>query len=97
MGTSKPPSGSSSPNPSPNVYGEQYREMIIRNVIKRARPKIFGWFDICPLNEAADILNIQLRNDAYRFLAVYHCVERCKIPREIRKRIPELIREALTK
>ena len=83
---------------APNAYGEEYREQIIRNVIWRARPRWFGvmGLDICPLNEASAILNIQERNDAFRLLAAYHCVSYWNIPREIRRKIPELIREALT-
>ena len=82
--------------PLPNRYGDEYREHIIRSVIRRARPSLFGWFDICPLNEACGPLNIPEYNDAYRFLHSLHCVGYFHIPRAIRKRIPELIREALT-
>ena len=81
----------------PNKYADQYREQIIRNVIRQARPSIFGWFDICPVNNAAKVLNVKyMGSDAYRLLGAYHCVGYWFIPRAIRKRIPEFIREALT-
>jgi hypothetical protein len=81
-------------------YGEQYRELIIKSATNRAIPGVFrylgGWFDICPVNDAADVLGIPKRNDAYRLLTVYHCVTWLRIPRTIRQRFPELIQEALT-
>jgi hypothetical protein len=83
----------------PNRYGDQYREQIISSVIRRSRPRWYGGigFNVCPLNDAAPVLNVQIcGNDAYRLLDAYHCVGYWRIPREIRRRIPELIREALT-
>lgn len=83
---------------APNKYGEQYREQIIRATIRRSRPRLFGLLglDVCPVNDAANILNVDTKNDAYRLLSAYHCVQYWNIPKEIRHRIPELIREALT-
>jgi hypothetical protein len=81
-----------------NVYGDKWREPIIRSVIRRARPTwMFGWFNICPLNDVRDMLGIEFPgNDAYRLLDSFHCVGYYGIPREIRRRLPQLIREALT-
>ncbi len=81
--------------PQPNKYGDLYREQIIKNAIRRAWPW-FGWLNICPIDQAVKILNIQGENDAYRLLVAFNFVDRFKIPREIRRRIPELIREALS-
>jgi hypothetical protein len=89
---SAPPIGS---HVTKNKYADMYGEKIIKSVIGRSMPKLFGWFDICPVNDAAKFFGINEHNDAYRLLYQYHCVHRGKIPREIRKRIPELIREAL--
>lgn len=85
---------------SSNKYGEQFREQIIKNTISRARPRMLGMigFDICAVNQAATILGIPyVSNDAYRLLDAYHCVTYWKIPSEIRRIIPKLIREALTR
>jgi hypothetical protein len=81
---------------TPNKIGEKYRESITRHAIREAKPGIFGWFSICPVNNAALALGLSGRNDAYNLLTAYHCVNRRHIPKEIRKRIPELIREALS-
>jgi hypothetical protein len=78
------------------------REEIIRSVIWRARPKWWrwplDWFTICPLNDVAELFHIDYshRNDAWQTLQIYHCVGYWRIPREIRKAIPALIREALS-
>ncbi len=89
---------SPAPSSGPNKYGDQYREEIIKKAIKMASPSSwFGWFSICPLNDVQEILGAPfMGNDAYRLLDSYHCVNYFSIPREIRKRLPELIREALT-
>jgi hypothetical protein len=78
------------------------REQIILEVIRRARPRWwkwpFGWFNICPLDNVSELFHIDYthRNDAWRILQLYHCVTYSRIPREIRKAIPALIREALS-
>lgn len=80
----------------------EHREAIILGVIRRARPRWwqfpFNWFNVCPLNDAAELFNIDWwhRNSAYHLLEFYHCVGYWSIPREIRRRIPDLIREALS-
>ncbi len=79
-----------------NIYGELYREQIIECAIKRAIPKWNGHFTICPLNEASESLGMKHRNDAYKFLSGLHCVDMKHIPKELKKRMPELIREALS-
>jgi hypothetical protein len=78
------------------------REQIILGVIEQATPRWwkwpFNWFNICPLNHVSEVFHIDFthRNDAYRLLETYHCVHQFQIPREIRKAIPALIREALS-
>ncbi len=77
----------------------QCREQIILGVIARARPRWpFGWFNICPVNDVQCLFHVDWwqRNDAYRLLETFHCVGYFGIPREIRKAIPALIREALS-
>ena len=80
----------------------EHREAIILGVIKQATPRWwkwpFNWFDICPVSCAAEVFNIdwQHRNSAYHLLELYHCVGYWSIRREIRRRIPDLIREALS-
>jgi hypothetical protein len=81
---------------------EKHREMILRGVIERVLPPWWHWpfncFTICPLNDAAQLFRIDWshKNSAYLLLDSYHCVPRSKIPREIRKAIPDLVREALS-
>lgn len=80
----------------------EHREVIILGVIRRARPRWwkwpFDWFSICPVDAAARLFDIdwQGRNSAYLLLLSYHCVGYWGIPREIRRKIPDLIREALS-
>jgi hypothetical protein len=81
----------------------ELREAIIRGVIRQARPRWwkwpFDWFDICPLDKVSEVFGIDWRhrNRAYLLLHSYHCVGYWGIPREVRKAIPELIREALSR
>jgi hypothetical protein len=81
---------------------QEHREILIRSVIKRAKPRWwkwpFNWFNICPVSDAAKLFEIdwQHRNSAYLLLQSYHCVGYRSIPPEIRKAIPDLIREALS-
>jgi hypothetical protein len=73
-----------------------YREILIRNTVKRMRPRITRpWLNVCPLNDAAPAFNVCVRNDAYNLLAAYHCENWWRIPKEIRKNLSELVREAL--
>ena len=73
---------------------EEYREAIIRNAFRRARPKWYqGYFDICPINDAASALGVYDRNEAYTVLAVYHCE---RLPSELKRDLLEIVREALT-
>ena len=80
----------------------EQREAIIGDVIRRARPRWwqwpFDWFNICPVDAAARLFEIdwQGRNSAYLLLLNYHCVGYWHIPCEIRRRMPDLIREALS-
>jgi len=81
-----------------NKYADAYSEEIIVSAIRRAIPRWGqGWFDVCPVNQAARFFGIKegQENDAFRLLNLYHCVDKEHIPAEISKRIPELIREAL--
>jgi hypothetical protein len=78
------------------------RQVLIRDVIRRCTPRWwkwpFDWFDVCPLTVAAIFLQIDWknRNSAFLLLEHYHCVGYWGIPREIRRAIPALIREALS-
>jgi hypothetical protein len=80
----------------------EHREAIILSVIKQATPRWWKWpfnsFNVCPLNSVAELFNIdwQHHNSSWLLLQHYHCVGYWTIPREIRQRIPELIREALS-
>lgn len=81
---------------------EKHRELIIRGLVERVAPPWWHWpfnhFNICPLNDAAKLFRIdwQHKNSAYLLLDSYHCVRQSKIPREIRRAIPDLVREALS-
>jgi hypothetical protein len=73
---------------------EEYREAIIRNAFRQARPKWYRtYFDICPINNAAAALGVFGRNDAYNMLASYHCE---RLPPELFVDLLEIVREALT-
>lgn len=90
------PSDLSSRNCGRNKYGEEYRHQIVESAVDRCywgRPHRV--FDICPVDDVFSLLGCVHRNDAYRLLAAYHCWEYRKIPKDIRRRIPELVREAL--
>lgn len=77
---------------------EIHREDLIESAIKEARPAWpLGWLNVCPLNRVAVAVGAPdyRQTDAFKLLDAYHCVNYYSIPREIRRRIPELIREAL--
>lgn len=89
-------------NPNGMELSMKCREEIILDVIRRAGPHWwkwpFGWFNVCPVNDAAKIFDIDWAhmNHAYQLLQAYHCVGYWGIPPGIRKAIPDLIREALS-
>jgi hypothetical protein len=75
------------------------REQLILSTIRRSKPfPLFGWFSICPINDVARFFGVGIcnGNSAYKLLDAFHCVHYFGIPKEIRRRIPELVREALT-
>lgn len=81
---------------------DNMRETIVRMTIKRAMPKWYNWippffgpFSICPLNDVRYVLGVTSRNEAYEFLATLHCMDVWNMTKELRSKLPELIREAL--
>lgn len=86
-----------------NDISTVHRDLVIRTAIEQAIPKWYQWpfssFNICPVNDAIDILDFEQRyterNAAYRILHSYHCVDYFKIPKRILRAMPDLIREAL--
>lgn len=84
----------------PNPYAEQYREQLVEMTVKKSchRGAFWWnkWFSICPLNEVAPLFGITRETSpAYQLLSLFHCWDYSEIPREVRERLPELIREAL--
>lgn len=89
---------------TPIPYDEIFREHIVDLAIRRARPILF-WrqFSLTAVNEAAQ--NLKVRNygntdrievlPAYKVLAAFHRTGWLGIPRDIRRLIPEMIREVL--
>lgn len=80
-------------------YVEVFREEITRNAISRSRPlPLMKWFSICPVDDAAKLLggiNGDSESEAYKLLRIFHCKGYFSIPKYIRRRIPDLIREVL--
>lgn len=55
-----------------------------------------GSFSICTLDRCAEILGIQLRgSEAYKLLGALHCVDFAAMPPNVRKAVPELVRQCL--
>lgn len=79
-----------------------HRELLIQSVIRRVAPPWWHWpfnhFNICPLNDLGQLFHIDYshRNSAYLLLDSFHCMPQSRIPREIRRAIPDLVREALS-
>lgn len=82
------------------VPSEVLRDEIVQGAIKKVYPVPF-WktLDICSLSEAAEALGkpslYGSKNKAFELLKMYHCTGYFSIPRSIRRRIPDLVREAL--
>lgn len=56
-----------------------------------------GWFDICAIDSIGTMLGIDPKQcEAYRILRPLHCVHFNKMPDELRKAIPGLIRQCLS-
>lgn len=53
------------------------------------------YFDICAVDSAAKLLNVNRGGDAYDILHALHCVHWEKIPVELRDSIPDLIHKCL--
>lgn len=74
---------------------DELREEIVKMAIKNACPSsIFGFF-VCPLNDVHEVLKADMYCEAYEFLHSLHCKSAWRIPKNIRKQLPQLIREAL--
>ena len=54
-----------------------------------------GWFDICVINKVADLIDVNPSGDAYRILAVLHCIHYDKMPADLRDSIPDLVQQCL--
>lgn len=52
-------------------------------------------FDICTVRDAAELLGVDPHGEAYRVLRTQHCAEWDTIPQELRREIPNLIRQCL--
>ena len=85
----------------PLSYAEGLREAIVKSAIWQVRPLPFPtcWLDITPLEMAGEALGQSygqiIKTRAYKVLRIYHCSGYFSIPRQIRRRIPELVREVL--
>ena len=77
-------------------FMERFHDDIVGGVIKKARP-IPLWRALClsTVRTAMWSLKGHEENEAYKLLAIYDYKGYFSIPRAIRRRIPELIREAL--
>jgi hypothetical protein len=75
------------------------RSELVNYAIKKTRPvPIFKCLDICPLREVGKALGKDpyvSHSEAFALLRVFHCVGWFSIPRQVRRRIPDLIREVL--
>lgn len=78
---------------------QEVRQHIIDLAIKQAMPSFFGFFSVCPIHKAAAMLGLSpnyIDSNSYRILRSFHCVDRWKIPKEVRQKLPILIRDILT-
>ena len=55
-----------------------------------------SFFSICEVRDAAKVLGVPAGGEAYDMLNQLHCVHWADMPLEIRKVVPELIREVLS-
>jgi hypothetical protein len=77
-------------------YLEMFRDDIVKGVIKKARPiPLWRAFYLSTVRTALWSLKGHEENEAFKLLAIYDYKGYFGIPRAIRRRIPELIREAL--
>jgi hypothetical protein len=84
----------------PVRYTEILRDQIVATAIAQVRPTpIFASLNIGGLEKTCKTLGIgegQMRSrDGYKVLEMYNRFGYFSIPRSIRKRIPELVRDAL--
>ena len=55
-----------------------------------------GHFNVCTLDKCAEILGIQLKgSEPYKLLSALHCVDFAGMPPNVRKAVPEWIRQCL--
>jgi hypothetical protein len=55
-----------------------------------------GHFNVCTLDRCADILGLQLKgSEPYKLLGALHCVDFASMPPDVRKAVPEWIRQCL--
>lgn len=54
-----------------------------------------GWLDICTIDQVANMMGVNPKGGAYSILRPLHCVHFDKMPAELRKELPNLIRQCL--
>lgn len=66
-------------------------------VVKQAVQHLFekGYFSICQLDKAIELVGARQGGEAYRMLHSLHCVDYGRMDPELRARIPHLVNECL--
>lgn len=55
-----------------------------------------GSFSICTIDKCAEILGVQVRgSESYNILSALHCINYAEMPPEVRRAIPQLIKDCL--
>lgn len=54
-----------------------------------------SYFDVCALDKAAKLLDVNPKGEAYDTLHAIHCVHYDKMPPQLREAIPDLIKQCL--
>ena len=66
-------------------------------VLRTATRKLFdqSYFDICTVDKLMKLIGTHANTPAYTQLSALHCVHYADMPKDLRERIPHLVRECL--
>lgn len=71
------------------TFDDALIETALRNMFEK------GWFDICTMREIVKVTGVIPRQDIMDRLALIHCVNFGKMPRQMLEALPGMISEAL--